>query len=118
MRNDILRFLKQESGDEVFFTTMIDLYGLHSDFPGIEEAERLRQDPQARVRSLEASWSGDIGDQRFIPFIQLHEFEALGDIASLQGRADIAAVAICCPWRQYRGLAFHANTRVISHWRL
>lgn len=77
MRNDILRFLKQEKGASVFFTTMIDLYGLHSDFPGLEQAERLRGDPQARVRSLEDSWSADINDERFIPFIQLHEFEAL-----------------------------------------
>jgi hypothetical protein len=26
MKNDILRFLKQEKGRDVFFTTMIDLY--------------------------------------------------------------------------------------------
>src|SRR5438105_2520210 len=51
MRNDILRFLKQEKGGNVFFTTMIDLCGLHSDFPGLEQAERLRADSQARVRS-------------------------------------------------------------------
>lgn len=77
MRNDILRFLKQEQANDVFFTTMIDLYGLYSDFPGINEAEPLRRDPRARVKSLEASWSEDIGDERFIPFIQLHEFEAI-----------------------------------------
>ena len=77
MRNDIVRFLKQEKGERVFFTTMVDLYGLHSDFPGTNEAEKLRNDPLARVSSLELAWSEDIGDERFIPFIQLHEFEAL-----------------------------------------
>jgi UDPglucose 6-dehydrogenase len=48
----------------------------------------------------------------------LHEFETLDDVASLRERGDIAAAAICCPWPQYRGLAFHADTRVISQWRL
>ena len=76
MQNDIKRFLKQESGNEVFFTTMIDLYALHSDFPGLEEAEKLRHDPYKRVEALERSWLNETLDGRFIPFIQLHEFEA------------------------------------------
>jgi hypothetical protein len=77
MRNDILRFLKQEKGDDVFFTTMIDLYGLQANFPGIEEAEKFRSDPQLRVNSLEAACAEDIGDPRFVPYLQLHEFEGL-----------------------------------------
>ncbi len=76
MKNDIVRFLKQETSGDVFFTTMIDLYALHPDFPGRAVAEKLRNDPPARVRSHETAWAGDIGDPRFIPFIQLHEFEA------------------------------------------
>ncbi len=55
---------------------MIDLYGLPSAFPGREAAEKLRNDPYQRVASLEAAWANDIGDSRFIPYIQLHEFEA------------------------------------------
>ena len=46
MRNDILRFLSQEKGSDVFFTTMIDLYAIHSGFPGLEEAEKLRHIPE------------------------------------------------------------------------
>ena len=76
MQNDINRRLKQEPGTDVFFTTMIDLYALPRKFPGYEEAERLRNDPYKRVEALERSWSHKTGDQRFIPFIQLHEFEA------------------------------------------
>lgn len=76
MQNDIKRFLKQESGNEVFFTTMIDLYALHSNFPGLEEAEQLRNTPYKRVEALERSWFDETGDGRFIPFIQLYEFEA------------------------------------------
>ena len=76
MKNDILRFAAQEKGGDVYFTTMIDLYAIHSDFPGLEDAEGLRSDPYKRVEQLQTSWADDIGDRRFIPFIQLHEFEA------------------------------------------
>ncbi len=76
MQNDIKRFLKQESGNEVFFTTMIDLYALHSNFPGLEEAKKLRNTPYKRVEALERSWFDETSDSRFIPFIQLYEFEA------------------------------------------
>jgi len=76
MKNDILRFLAQEKAGDVFFTTMIDLYAIHAEFPGLEEAEKLRHMPQQRVESLEKSFAEDIGDKRFVPFIQLHEYEA------------------------------------------
>jgi len=76
MQRDIQRRLKQETGDDVFFTTMIDLYALHQNYPGFEEAEPLRRDPYRRVEALEKAWSDQAGDWRFIPFIQLHEFEA------------------------------------------
>ena len=42
MQNDICRFLKQDSARDVFFTSMIDLYVLHSGFPGVEVAEEHR----------------------------------------------------------------------------
>ena len=76
MQNDIKRFLKQEPSDQVFFTTMIDLYALHGDFPGGREAQKLRHFPYQRVESLERAWSDETDDTRFIPFLQLHEFEA------------------------------------------
>lgn len=76
MKNDILRFLTQEKDADVFFTTMIDLYGIHSDFPGLSEAEKLRHVPYERVEFLERRFAEDIGDPRFIPYIQLHEYEA------------------------------------------
>ena len=76
MQNDIHRRLREDSASDAYFTTMIDLYALHADFPGREEAERLRADPYKRVEALEKSWSDETGDSRFIPFIQLHEFEA------------------------------------------
>ena len=76
MQNDIVRRLKEDARADVYFTTMIDLYALHNDFPGRSEAEKLRFDPYKRVESLEVAWQKETADSRFIPFIQLHEFEA------------------------------------------
>ena len=75
MQNDIERRRRQEPGRGVYFTTMIDLYALHAHFPGAEEAENW-SDPYRRVEVLENAWLDATGDNRFIPFIQLHEFEA------------------------------------------
>jgi hypothetical protein len=76
MKNDIRRFLAQEKGRDVFFTTMIDLYAIHGEFPGLAKAEQLRHMPQQRVEALEQAFVEDIGDERFVPYIQLHEYEA------------------------------------------
>lgn len=76
MKNDVVRFLKQEQNRNVYFTTMIDVYSLYRDFPGRQEAARLDGFPQRKVEALEAAFANDIGDSRFIPFLQLHEFEA------------------------------------------
>jgi hypothetical protein len=77
MRKDIRRFLAQEKADDVFFTTMIDLYALPARFPRRDEAEGLRHDPLRRVQFLEEAFAADIDDRRFIPYIQLHEYEAI-----------------------------------------
>ena len=58
------------------FTTAFDFYGLPSDFPGYEEAQAA-SDPYEKVRVLEAALRDDIGDWKFIPYLQLHEFETL-----------------------------------------
>ena len=62
MKNDILRFLRQEKGRDVYFTTMIDLYALPVDFPGTDEAEELRHLPYDRVSKLEEHFAADIDD--------------------------------------------------------
>lgn len=76
MKNDINRLLAQEKGNDVFFTTMIDLYAIPTSFPGFNDAEKLRHLPKERVAFLEAAFAKDVGDSRFIPHFQLHEFEA------------------------------------------
>ncbi|MDQ2732594.1 MAG: DUF4276 family protein, partial [Armatimonadota bacterium] len=75
MKNDIHRFLMQERKEDVFFTTMIDLYAIPNEFPGLAEAEKLRHMPDKRVKALEQAFAADINDVRFVPYIQLHEYE-------------------------------------------
>lgn len=58
------------------FTTMFDYYALPNDFPGYHEAEKI-QNVRSRIDYLEQAFAMDIDRNNFIPYIQLHEFEAL-----------------------------------------
>jgi hypothetical protein len=49
---------------------------LPSDFPGYEDAAKAKC-PYTRVAELERAMVGDMGHPRFVPHIQLHEFETL-----------------------------------------
>lgn len=75
-KKDIQAWLKEDKRSECRFTTMFDLYALPNDFPGFAVAKK-ETDPYRRVKVLEESMARDISDKRFIPYIQLHEFEAL-----------------------------------------
>ncbi len=75
-KRDIHAWLKQNASSEWKFTTMFDLYGLPNDFPGYKEAVK-KNDPYEKVKILEEALKKDINDYRFIPYIQLHECEAL-----------------------------------------
>lgn len=75
-KTDIALWIKEDGNPDVRFTTMFDLYGLPSDFPGYESAAAT-SDPYQRVEVLEDALRNDITDWRFIPYVQLHEFEAL-----------------------------------------
>lgn len=60
---------------------MIDYYGLPTDFPGMDHVQEYKS-AEERVMYLEQmldkNISGsDISEENFIPYIQLHEFEAL-----------------------------------------
>jgi len=76
LRNDLLRWMKQDRNPDAWFSTMVDLYRLPGDFPRFADC-RTEVDPLKRVRCLEDSLQEDIQQPRFIPYIQLHEFEAL-----------------------------------------
>lgn len=68
--------MKEDQNPDARFTTMFDLYALPRNFPGYEAASQAT-DPRQRVGDLESALRDDIDDWRFIPYIQLHEFEAL-----------------------------------------
>jgi hypothetical protein len=59
----------------VIVTTMIDLFKIPGDFPGLAEA--TGEAPAGRASRLEQSFTEDVGDSRFFSYLQLHEFEAL-----------------------------------------
>lgn len=57
-------------------TTLLDVYGLPSDFPGMTHWN-TNQPPQTQVAMLEANLLSDVGQANLIPYLQLHEYEAL-----------------------------------------
>lgn len=75
-KKDIILWIKEDNNRDSYFTTMFDLYALPEDFPGFQNSRNI-SDPENRVKSIENALSADINYQRFVPYIQLHEFEAL-----------------------------------------
>jgi hypothetical protein len=71
---DIKQWLVQDR--DAYVTTMFDLYGLPSDFPGLAASKRFRNSYH-KVEHLEEEMATSVNNRRFIPYIQLHEFEGL-----------------------------------------
>jgi hypothetical protein len=73
MRADLARLLPDTGA---LVTTMIDYYGLPTDTPGM--VSRPVSSPAHRVRHVEEAIHKDLASPRnLIPFLALHEFEAL-----------------------------------------
>jgi len=78
LKKEIETYLREK---DVFVTMLIDYYGLYSKyrFPEWEESLRI-VDKNDRMTFLEDAMQNDIKDSvrhRFIPYLQLHEFEGL-----------------------------------------
>jgi Domain of unknown function (DUF4276) len=78
LKKEIENYLKE---NDVYVTMLIDYYGLYSkyNFPGWDESLK-RIDKNERMDFLEAAMQNDISEtlrHRFIPYMQLHEFEGL-----------------------------------------
>ena len=73
VRKEILRLLADGSATAV--TTMFDYYGLPASFPGRDQASSVCG--RDRAVQIEAAMAADINHERFLPYIQAHEFEAL-----------------------------------------
>ena len=69
-----LSLLLRDSSASVV-TTMLDYQGLRSDFPGREQPEGHTS--ATKVMFVEAAMKADVTDVRYMPFLALHEFEAL-----------------------------------------
>lgn len=79
LKDQIERHLKEDTYAGV--TTLIDYYGLYKkhDFPNWDTAE-LIADKNQRMSTIENGMKADVSSDinyRFIPYIQLHEFEGL-----------------------------------------
>lgn len=81
-RADLKRWMKERPRD--YFTSMFDFYRLPTDFPGMNHSAKSSI---AKVKHIESAFATDIDFHRFIPYIQMHEFEALlfADITLLKG---------------------------------
>ena len=76
---------RDNNSEHHLFTTMFDYYALPDDFPGFDESTKI-QDVRDRISFLEDKFAEELDNSVFIPYIQLHEFEALlfVDICKLQ----------------------------------
>lgn len=77
-RRFIREVMQQMHAEDTWFTTMLDLYALPADFPGMGNAPH--GPAEARIAALEAAFHADICDDRLWRFtsnLQLHEYEAL-----------------------------------------
>jgi len=81
-KRELLRYLKEDTGR--FVTTMFDYYGLPSDWPGKDGArreERIATRAETIEQAIHTDVCAELGESfdgaRFLPYIQMHEFEAL-----------------------------------------
>jgi hypothetical protein len=73
---DLRLWMKSDQNADAWFSTMFDLYALPQDFPDFAQIGR-GQTPYDRVNRLEGALASKLDHRRFVPYIQLHEFEAL-----------------------------------------
>lgn len=76
IKGDLNRLTKQDKSRDAYFSTMLDLYALPSEFPAWNDAQKHVSSTK-KVDVLEQAFKEVINDSRFLPYIQLHEFEAL-----------------------------------------
>ncbi len=90
IRDEVNRLLKDSSARLV--TTMIDLYRIPSDFPQKYTLAKTHKGMQ-KVIILEDGFKQDIDRENFLPYLQLHEFEALlfSDVSMFSKLKDVGS---------------------------
>ena len=78
IKQEVLNLLRRQ--DNPYVTTMFDYYALDTNFPGHNQLKAI-PDIYKKVKHLEEKFKDDINsifsNNRFFPYIQLHEFESL-----------------------------------------
>lgn len=76
VRRQLIRLCRQDR--RAVITTMFDLYGLPMDFPGRQDAAYPTNGNGAQKAAfLEDRMTVDIGEDNLMPYLSVHEFEAL-----------------------------------------
>ena len=75
LRNTIKPLLKSE-GNNIVVTTLVDFFRIPTNTPNYNQCIQAGGSV-AKVAELERCIAEDINDIKFVPYIQLHEFEAL-----------------------------------------
>lgn len=76
VKPQVVRLCRQDRSATV--STMMDLYGLPSDFPGkTDPAYPASGTGRQKAEFIEARWVQDINEQNFLPYLMVHEYEAL-----------------------------------------
>ncbi len=96
-KQDIIRTLKERR----FCTTMFDYYAMPDDWPGRADSKALPWEQRADhveakvLEDITATMGGRFDPRFFIPYVQLHEFEALAfaDLEQL-----VSVVEPVSPW--------------------
>ncbi|MBK9013969.1 MAG: DUF4276 family protein [Saprospiraceae bacterium] len=79
LKHHIIQMLNSDK--EAYVTTLVDLYGIKGHYPGYEANKK--KEALVKVKAIEAEILTDIlaakklHNKKFIPYLQLHEFEAL-----------------------------------------
>ena len=80
LRTELTKWIKNDKDENCRFTSLFDLYALPADFPGLDDSKHY-SDPYERIHFVEQQFQEDINKDfarcRFLPYVQLHEFEAL-----------------------------------------
>jgi len=78
-RNDVTRWIDSDNNrSDCWYTSMIDLYAFPTDeLSPYSEYIQAIHDIYRKIETLEIAIAQDINHPRFIPYVQLHEFETL-----------------------------------------
>ncbi len=74
LKRDVNRYLKERKNQII--TTLVDYFRIPNNIPNYDKCEEIYF-IDARIACLENSMREDFQTERFIPYIQKHEFEAL-----------------------------------------